>query len=155
MKRIAWKKGFSMLTSVVVIVLMATVAVAVLNMGGKIVKTTTAQFQHEQAELYAKSYTEYAVLAVTGNDRTTNCLETINGTIGSPTSGNGYRIRTHIAYIGSAAEIGACATTRRLDTNVVTSDTPLTVIIDAYVDYQDPDNTGVWMTVHRRTVQKI
>ncbi len=150
------RSAFSMLTAIFVIVIMATVAAFVLNLSGKTVKATTAQFLHEQAILYAKSYTEYAILAVTGNDRSSNCLQTITGTIGSPSAGNGYRVRTHIAYIGPASVIGSCVPIRRLSTSVTTTDTPLTVIIDAYVDYKDPDNaSSPWFTVHRRTVQKI
>ena len=151
------RSAFSMLMAIFVIMLMATVGVFVMSLSGKTVKATIAQYQHEQAELYAKSYTEYAILAVTGKDRSIDCVETISGTIGTPTTtGNGYRIRTHIAYIGSASEIGNCAGTRKLSTNVTTPSTPLTIIIDAYVDYKDPDNTsGPWFTVHRRSVQKI
>lgn len=151
------RNAFSMITAIFVIVLMATVAIFVLSLSGKIVKTTTAQYQHEQALLYTKSYTEYAILAVTGNDRSTNCLETITGTIGSPTSGNGYRIRTHIAYIANGTEVDTtqCSGVRVLSSSVTEATTPLTIIIDAYVDYKDPDNTAHWRTVHRRTVQKI
>jgi len=145
-----------MVTAIFVIVIMALVSMLVMSLSGKIVKTTTAQFQHEQAILYVNSYTEYAILAVTGHNRAADCVDTITGTIGSPTSGNGYRIRTHIAYIGPNAEIGSCSGTRQLSTNVTTAETPLTIIIDAYADYKDPDNTtGPWITVHRRTVQKI
>ena len=152
------RKAFSMLTSIVVIVLMATVAMFVMNLTGKIVKSTVIQYQHEQAELYAKSYTEYAILAVTGNNRAIDCVEDIDGTIGSPTTGNGYRIRTRIAYIvnGTIVDTSKCSSTRVLSTAVTTTDTPLTIIVDAYVDYKDPDNTGgPWLTVHRRTIQKI
>ncbi len=146
-----------MVTAIFVIVLMATVAIFVMSLSGKIVKTTTTQYQHAQAELYAKSYTEYAILAVTGNDRSTDCLETINGTIGDYSGGNGYQIRTHIAYIVNGAEVDTsnCSNTRVLSTGVTRQDTPLTIIIDAYVDYKDPDNTVQKFTVHRRTVQKI
>lgn len=149
MKRVIMRNGFSMLTAIFVIIIMATVAAFVTNLSGKIVKSTTVQYQHEQAELYAKSYTEFAVMAVTGNDRSTNCLSTVTGTIGN------YTIRTHIAYIGPASVIGNCANTRKLSTHVTTSKTPLTVIIDAYVDYQDLDNDNQTYTVHRRTIQKI
>lgn len=150
MKTITMRSGFSMITAIFLIVIMTTVAMFVMNLSGKIVKSTTIQYQREQAMLYAKSYTEYAVLAVTGNDRSTNCLSTITGTIGG-----GYSIRTHIAYIGPAGVIGSCANTRKLSTNVTTAKTPLTVIIDAYVDYQDQDNAAQTYTVHRRSVQKI
>jgi len=154
------RRAFSMLTAIVMIVLMSTVAILVLNMTGKVTTETTAQFQNEQAALYANSYTEYAILAVTGNNRNINCLRTINTTIGSPTSGNGYRIRTHISYIGTTAEIGNCAATRQWSTAVVTTKSPLTIIVDAYVDYKPIDAEGgssnaPWITYHRRTIQKI
>ena len=153
------RKAFSMLTAIVVIVLMATVAVLIMTISGKIVKETTAQFQREQSVLLAKSYTEYAILAVTANDRntTTNCIRDIDGSIGTnPSNGNGYRIRVRIAYIGNAGEVGNCATTRIFSQTVVTPTTPLNIIVDVYVEYKDPDNTsGPWVTYHKRTLQKI
>ena len=153
------RSAFSMLMAIFVIMLMATVGVFVMSLSGKTVKATIAQYQHEQAELYAKSYTEYAILAVTGNDRSIDCLETISGTIGTPTTGNGYRIRTQIAYIvnGSKVDVSLCSPIRVLSDTVIRVDTPLTIVIDAYVDYKDPDNTSSpwWFTVHRRSVQKI
>jgi len=145
-----------MITAIFVILIMASIGTLVLSLSSKSLKATSAQYQRAQAALYAKSYTEFAVLAVTGHDRSSDCVEDIGATIGSPTTGNGYRVRTHIAYIGPNSEIGNCSSTRQLSTNVTTKQTPLTLIIDAYVDYKDPDNTaGPWMTVHRRTVQKI
>ena len=155
------REAFSMVTALVIIVLMATVAGFVMNLSGKIVKSTTTQYQHEQAELYAKSYTEYAILAVTANNRSVDCVETISGIIGEdPEAGNGYRVRTHIAYIanGTDVDLSKCSSTRILSNAVTTQSTPLTIIIDAYVDYKDLDNVGEdtpWLTVHRRTVQKI
>jgi len=149
MKTVNMRSGFSMITAIFVIVIMASVAAFVMNLNGKIVKSTTLQFQHEQAELYAKSYTEFATMAVTGNDRNSSCLSTINGTIGD------YTIRTHVSYIGSNSVIGNCEGTQILSTNVTTATTPLTVIIDTYVDYKDFDNDNQTYTIHRRTEQKI
>ncbi len=147
------RKAFSMITAIVVIVLMSTVAMLIMSLSGKLIKETTAQYQREQAILLANSYTEYAVMAVTANDRSTKCLSTINGTF------NGYSARIHIAYIGTGAVIGTCAGTRTLGTVPAGSDTPLTIIVDAYIDYDDLDNpsgSGVPnITYHRRTVQKI
>ena len=148
------RKAFSMITAIFVIVIMATIAGFVMNLSGKIVKATTAQYQHEQAELYVKSYTEYAVLAVTGHSRTADCVEAINGTIGNINQG-GYAMRVHIAYIGFASEIVSCSGVRKLSIAVATATTPMTIVIDAYVDYKDPDNTAQTLTVHRRTIEKI
>ncbi len=152
------RKAFSMITAIFVIVIMASLAAFVMSLSGKIVKTTTAQFQHEQAVLYAKSYTEFTVMAISAHNRqTSGCVQKISGTIGSPTSGNGYSIEAYISYIStSATVIGTCPGTRKLSTNVTTSFTPLTAIIDVYVHYKDLDNTSApYLTVHRRTVQKI
>ena len=146
-----WKnqrKAFSMFTAIVVIVLMATVAMLVMSVSGKLVKETTAQYQREQAILLANSYTEYAVMAVTANDRATNCLSTINGTF------NGYSARIHIAYIGTAAIIGTCAGTRTLGTLAAGSNTPLTIIVDAYIDYEDLDNPKKWANTWRAYLKK-
>jgi len=148
------RSAFSMITAIFVMVIMASVGAFVMNLSGKIVKTTTAQYRHEQAILYAKSYTEHAIMAVTAHDRSTNCVETIKGSIGDVDNG-GYTIRTHIAYIGLPAEIAKCSGTRRLNATAIDPNTPLSIIIDAYVDYKDLDNTAQKFTVHRRTIQKI
>lgn len=151
------RKAFSMITAIFLIVIMATIGAFVMNLGGKIVKITTAQYQHEQALLYAKSYTEYALLAVTGNNRSANCLRTITGSVGaSPSTGNGYDISATVSYIGTPAGLGSCTGSSVLSNTVTRTDTPLTVIIDVFVKFKDPDNaSGPWLTVYRRSVQKI
>jgi len=161
MKNIHHRKAFSMLTAIVIIVLMSSVAMLIMNMSGKLIKETTAQYQREQAILLANSYTEYAIMAVTANRRAVACLQTINGTMGDAVVGgnpnNGYNIRINIAYIGTAAVIGTCLPQQQLGIHA-NADLPLTIIIDAYVDYNDLDNPAVnppVITYHRRTVQKI
>ena len=163
------RKAFSILTAIFVIVIMATVAVLVLNMSGKIVKETTAQYQKEQAMLLAKSYTEYAILAVMSNDRNAtgnDCIENIDGSIGAnPDDGRGYLVNTEIAYISdSNARVSTCDATKILDdSGITTAESALNIIVDVYVRYRDPDhpnittapNTVPWVTYHRRTLQKI
>jgi len=152
------RKAFSMLTAIIVIVLMATVAIFIMNLSGKMVKETTIQYQREQAMLLAKSYTEYAMMAVMANDRNSSgkCLYTIKGNIGSsPSAGEGYSARVHLSYIGTSPEVGSCGG-RILSQAVTTETTPLTLLIDVYIDYKDPDNTaGKFRTYHQRTLQKI
>lgn len=170
------RKAFSMLTAIFVIVLMATVAILVMNLSGKIIKETTAQYQKEQAVLLAKSYTEYAIMAVMSNDRNAtgnDCIENINGFVGDSTAtvnqGEGYSINTRIAYISddnaaNGSSVSTCAATRILDNSgIVTPESALNIIVDVYVRYRDPDhpniitapNTVPWVTYHRRTLQKI
>lgn len=155
------RKAFSMLTAIVIIVLMATVAVLVMSLSGKMITETTSQFQREQAVLLAKSYTEYAVMAVSANDRnTTNCLTQIDGNniIRSEAQG-GFQARVRIAYIGDA-NVSTCGTVgTNIFSNTVTTDTtPLNVVIDVYVEYKALDHHDAnppWITYHKRTLQKI
>jgi len=160
MIKVAHKKAFSMITSLVVIVMMATIGVYVLNTSSKIVKDTGAQYQREQAALYAKSYTEYAILAVTANESnvTSKCLGDIDGDIGTPEDGTGYKIRVRIAYIGDKDLIDECSNTRELG-YVTTKETPLQIIVDTYVQYKELDHPDIsaapYMTYHKRTIQKI
>ena len=154
------RKAFSMVTAIIVIVLMATVAMLIMNISGKIVKETTTQYRKEQAVLLAKSYTEFAIMAVTANDRGTDCIENINGNnvIADDSSGKGYQVDTRISYIGNTAtaNLSTCANTRLLSTAVKTPGSDLQVIIDVYVRYKELDNTSAdWITYHRRTLQKI
>ena len=158
------REAFSLLVALSVIIIMATVAVLTLNMTGKSVRGTTAQYQKEQAILLAKSYTELAIMAVTANDRNNiysagnNCLEDIDGLVGNDANnGEGYRIRTRISYIGDN-RFGNCSATRVLSNSVITPETPLNIIVDVYVEYKEldhPGSTSPWITYHRRTLQKI
>ncbi|MCF6207454.1 MAG: type II secretion system protein [Sulfurovum sp.] len=160
------REAFSMVTAIIVIVIMATVAILIMNLSGNTVKETTAQYHREQAMLLAKSYTEYAIMAVMANGRTTNCLTDIDGQVKIDESstvtvanGNGYQIRVRIAYIGETSEISTCKTAaavRVFSDTVTTLKTPMSIIVDVYVEYKDPENTnGGWITYHKRTLQKI
>ena len=142
------RKAFSMITAIVVIVLMASVAVFIMNLSGKMVKETTTQYQREQAILLSKSYTEYAVMAVTANEHNnSNCLNTING------SYQNYNITVELSYIGRDLDV-SCA--RILANDVNTTNSPLNVIIDVFVHYPDYDHPGdLNMTYYKRTLQKI
>ena len=147
MKWTKQRAGFSMITAITMIVLMSGVAIFISNLSGKMLQETTAQYQREQAVLLANSYTEYAIMAVTANNRNVNCLERINGNFGT------YSARIEISYIGTATEIGNCEISRQLAILSANNRAPLSIIIDAYIDYRDPDNLN--LTYHRRTIQKI
>jgi len=157
------RRAFSMITALVVIVLMSSVAIYVMSTSAKMVKETTAQYQREQAMLLAKSYTEYAIMAVSANDRNNTsanyCLEDIEGQVGGdPDKGEGYKIETRIAYIGNS-DISQCAATRQLGSITETTRSPLNIIVDVYVKYKDPDHPDAsaapYITYHKRTLQKI
>ena len=149
---ILMRKGFSMLTAIAVIVVISAIGAFILNLSGKMVSETTAQFQREQAMLLSKSFTEYAIMAVTANEHnSSNCLNTITSNI------NGfYNVRVDISYIGRNLD-SSCSNI--ISKDVVTDKSPLSIIVDVYVKYQDPDDprgaSAPYITFHKRTIQKI
>ena len=158
------REAFSLITALFVIVIMASVGGLISNISGKIVEETTTQFQKEQAVLLAKSYTEYAIMAVMANDRnvTGNCVDTLEavvGPAGSSEDGTGYDVRVNIGFIGKAGQIQACANTREFGSPANASPDELNIIVDTYVRYKDlsqaDPSTSPWISYHRRTLQKI
>jgi hypothetical protein len=148
---------------------MASVGGLISNLSGKIVEETSAQFQKEQAVLLAKSYTEYAIMAVMANDRNVTgvCVQDIDGVVVAPggtitsasTNGQGYDVRVNIGFIGKTGQIQACDNTREFGSPANASPDELNIIVDTYVRYKDlsqaDPSTSPWITYHRRTLQKI
>jgi type II secretory pathway pseudopilin PulG len=164
------RKAFSMITAIFVMLIMATVSMMILNLSSQTTKNTTMQYKQEQAILYAKSYTELAIMYATANDPTvTNCAEDINANIGgNVAAGDGYNIQVRIAYINSHNQTLTCSGTRIFADKQATTDNVTTmnerhIIIDTYVRYHDDavasawtgGGTPPWLTYHRRTLQKL
>lgn len=156
------RKAFSLLTAIFIIVIMTTVATFVMNLSGKIVQETTAQYQKEQAVLLAKSYTELAIMTVMSNDRngTGVCVQDIEAVDVIPVGADAdiaqsYDIETRIAFIGPNTDISACDNTRELGNPVTAASDELNIIVDVYVRYQDITYPSSTISYHRRTLQKI
>ena len=168
------KKAFSMVTAIFVIVIMATLSSSIMSITGKTVKATTHQYQKEQAQLLARSYTELAIFYVIHYDRTAtppdvpDCLETITDHFGA-TGNNGYDIDINIKYLGNDRLLDGCSKTILADGTVGTTATwtdddtvngginsTISLVIDTYVrykDFDDPSDRNI--TFHRRTLQKL
>ena len=170
------KKAFSMVTAIFVIVIMATLSSSIMSLTGKTVKATTHQYQKEQAQLLARSYTELAILYVIHYDRTTtgDCLETITDHFGA-TGNNGYDIHMNISYLGNDRLLDGCSKTILSNGTVGQAsnasntatwidngstnggiNSSISLIIDTYVtykDFDDPSDRNI--TFHRRTLQRI
>jgi len=153
------RRAFSMITAIFLIVLMAGLLALVSSLSGKIVKTTTAQYRKEQAALLAKSYTEYAILAIQGHHFANgNCLRTItaginsldgNANVGAINRGEGYQVEVKVQYLGinnagmNCPATGTSAFDHRsvgdqTNGNVATTNpNDLYATIDVYVMYHD------------------
>ncbi|MBA1420459.1 MAG: type II secretion system protein [Epsilonproteobacteria bacterium] len=159
------RKAFSMVTAIfMMIVIMSAVGIMVMSTAGKITKETTAQFQREQSMLLAKSYTEYAIMAVMSNDRAGSgqCINTITSNdIFNLFSNGGYNAKVEIAYISNGNndvvplnDVNGCS--RILSDAAITPGSSLNIILDVYITYKDldnPDNQNI--SYHKRTLQKI
>lgn len=158
------RNAFSMFTAIFIIILMASLSVFILNISAKSVTATVVNYKKEQAVLYAKSYTELAIMAATANDsNVSNCAETITGSAvpntavtADPENGIGYAIEVNIAYIGNGL---ACTTGNILNTTTLITPNALHIIVDTFVRYKpsiDVDaGSSKWITYHRRTLQKL
>ena len=162
------KRAFSMVTAIFVIFIMSSMTILIMNITGKTVKATTHQYQKEQAQLLARSYTELAILYVLHKDRSSDCIETIRDHFGA-SGADGYDIRINIKYIGNSTLLGNCNnnievngnfdlsnTDATWSANVLGFDNTISLIIDTFITYKnfdDPSNRDI--TFHRRTLQKL
>ncbi len=155
------RRAFSMMTAIFVILIMATVGGYIMNLSGKMVQETTSQYRKEQAILYAKSYTEYAIMAATAQTCIRNISSNIDGTAAQVLQGQGYRVEVKIKYLGNNS---ACVD--KIGTNIIRPNSIDNIIlVDTYVHYRDPEhpnaiNSVAWgsdpgITYHRRTIQRL
>jgi len=156
------RAAFSMITAIFVILLLASVGAFIMNISGKVVQETGAQYRKEQAILYAKSYTEYAIMAASSQRCVQKITANLDGDAAAVIRGEGYFVDVRIHYIGK----GVCPNT--FDPGITISSVDARnniIIIDTYVRYRDPDsiaarrdltwdeNSGI--TYYRRTIQRL
>jgi len=153
------RPAFSMIMAIFVIVIMASVGAFVLNLSGKMIQETTTQYRQEQAILYAKSYTEYAIMAATAQSCIKNINSNIDGNTPQVKNGQGYRIKVEVKYLGTnsgcSGQIGPG----------ILSNPGTIIVVDVYVRYRDPELPAsvlskTWSqylgtTYHRRTIQRL
>lgn len=144
------KKGFSLLTAVLFLVVVATLSMIALSLSTQSAKQTTDDYLKVQAELLAKSGTEFALLAMSGHDYNSSCLNNINITYNKQ-----FDVNISIMYIGSGLP---CIPSHILDNHIKTPDSNRTVIIDTFVSTKPQLVTDGVITeqirLHRRTIQK-
>lgn len=162
------RKAFSMITAIFIILLLATVSAFILNLSGKSIAETTAQYRKEQAILYAKSYTEFAIMAATSRDCIKTITANLDGTANQVKAGQGYRVNVNIQYIGNDLTNAGASNCDTLGTSVTNANSKgAIVLIDVYVRYRNPDSADAiaqiaWdnaqhagITYHRRTLQRL
>jgi len=177
------RSAFSMIVAIFVIVMLSIVASYIFYASSSVAKEGDIQYKREQAMLLARSYTEYAVLAIMGNGDRNNtvnnrCLTNINAIIGNSQNdvnrGLGYQVNVVITYIGDSKYLSnQCVDANNINISRIAAQSPtvqtdsLSAIIDVYVRYKDWSNNALnganavnaanvpWQTYHRRSIQKI
>ncbi len=146
------RRGFSLLTAVIFLVVIATISMLALSLSTESAKSTTDDYLKVQAELLAKSGTEFALLAMSGHDyKNHGCLNSIDIKYPVNTPSYTHDINITIHYIGSGLPIGCNTYTGA--SNITTADSNRTVIIDTIVS-TNPTITTEPIRLHRRTIQK-
>jgi len=139
------RSGIAMIMAIAFLVVIAGMMALMLNMSSLANKRTGHIYFTEQAQLLAKSATEFALLAISGHDRGAgDCVESTTSTYGGY-----FNINTTIRYIGLP---GVCANTFIGAIN--TPESIGTVLIDVYVTSNNTLNIGNTIRYHRRTIQK-
>lgn len=142
------RKGFSLITAIVFMILVATLGALALSLSNLSTKQTSDLYLREQAELLAQSATEYALLAISGHDFTANCLNTINSTYTDGTT-TLFDINISLYYLGNGLHT-SCQ--KFSNNNIDTNDSNRTVIIDTFVTDRNLSTEPI--RIHRRTIQK-
>ncbi|MCF6244243.1 MAG: type II secretion system protein [Sulfurovum sp.] len=158
------RAAFSMITAIFVILLIATMGAFIMNLSGKMIQGTTSQYRKEQAILYAKSYTEFAVMAATSQPCVKKITARLDGSQTEVKKGQGYFVDVRIKYIGTNS---TCPNPNKIRRGTITDTRAIdnVILIDTYVRYRNPESIGAknalpWsvdpgITYHRRTLQRL
>lgn len=144
--------GVALITAIFLLVFIASIVSLVMSMNAQTSKSTGDIFLRDQAQLLSKSATEFAVLAISGHDRTASgaCLNSVTSQY--PATNPVFDINTTIRYIGNGFPAG-CNMLAGAN-NIVRADANGTVIIDVYVSVNNTTTLTEPIRVHRRTIQK-
>lgn len=135
----------AMLMAIIVLVTIATIMALALSLSSQTTKRTTDLYLYEQAALYAKSATEYALLDIAKN----GCTNTYNHTFGTGTEIQ-YDATVTMRYSYTAA-VGLC-------NQYITINTPEengSVMMDVTVTLHDTSIATEPIRYFRRTIQKL
>lgn len=146
------KKGFSLITAIIFILLVATLGALALSLSSQGSKQTGDLYLKTQAELLARSATEYALLAISAHEinATNGCVNQINALY--PNANNPlFDINVTINYLGRG--LPAAPVCNILSNAVQESESNITVLLDTFVQTHDGVSTEP-IRFYRRTLQK-
>jgi hypothetical protein len=141
------RKAFGLITAILFIVLVATIGALALSFSTQTSRQTSDAYLKAQAELLSYSATEYALLAISGHNISSNgnCINSILIREGSAI------ITITLQYIGNGLPT-TCSILNAAN-SVVTDSAQATVLVDTMVEYAATEANEP-IRIHRRTLQK-
>jgi len=142
------RRGFGLITAIIIMMTVAILMSLMIGLSSSTVKQTSNLFIKEQARLYLRSATEFALLAISGHDNSASCVEDVNISFDN----SSYNASVDIWYMGNGIPTSC---NKILDNTLQTDDSNYTVIMDVMVE---ANQTKLGLTepirLHRRTLQK-
>lgn len=152
------RSGFAMIMAIFFMIVIATLLSYMLSSTTETASRTTNTYVNEQAQLLAKSATEYAVLRVSGVNRAAaGCLQSFNSQYPSGGAGAMFDINVSISYFGFGDSTTTGCQNLLPDTvgTILTPESNGTMLIDVYVSDNAALNLSEPVRYHRRTLQKL
>jgi type II secretory pathway pseudopilin PulG len=158
--------GFALIAAVFLLILISSMLLTMLSLSTETSKRTVNDYLNEQAVLLAYGATEQAVLAITGTDPASGCLQSI-GPVNYPDTGSPiFTVTTTMRYMWSNGLTAASCLaldsscrnyiddTQAVSNQLTTDESGGAVIIDVVVQ-TPPGLVDEPVRFHRRTLQKL
>jgi hypothetical protein len=142
---ILMRRGIAMIMAIAVIVVLGTIMALSLSLTAETSKKTTDLYLHEQAKLLARSATEYTLLFLSGEDRSSSCTTSLSAIY--PKDNKMFDINISVLYIG----LDECS---NYINSVNDSRSKGSIILDVVVTSVKNLSTEP-IRYHRRTLQKL
>lgn len=142
------RRGFAIIIAIIFVVLISSLGALALMLSATASKQSADMYVKDQVEIYAKSFTEYAVLRLLTHDFNTGCLYEINGDSKTYLATK-LKLNAKITYYG---KIGTCNGIALSGDNANKSSG--TVMIDVFVT-NDTNKDMLPIRYHKRTLQKL
>jgi len=141
------RNAIAIIMAIGVIVIIGTIMALAVALGTQTTKQTNDLYLHEQAILYSKSATEYALLRISQVNNTTNPCNFQNSNFFK----DDYNIDIHVRYVYTSIPVGCPADT----IVVITPEQNGSAIIDVAVSVANTSIVTEPIRYFRRTLQKL
>lgn len=141
------KSAFAMIMAISVIVVIAGIMAISLSLTTKTTKRTTDLYLYEQAQIYAKSATEYTLLQIANSAPCS--LDKVNIAVGI------YDFNVSILYIYTAPSPCNAVGTATSYFDINTNEQNGSVLLDTTITINDPTVVSEPIRYFRRTIQKL